>query len=272
MPSKKTTSKTPAPAPKTGAAPAKKTSTNKNAALFEKRPRVFSIGGSLRPKSDLTRFVRWPRYVKIQRQKRILLQRLKVPPAINQFSKALDKNHATTLFKLLNKYRPETDEERRKRIVAAAAQKAKEGEKAQPQTTTDRNQVVQYGLNNVTALVEQKKAKLVVIAHDVEPIELVLWLPSLCRKMDVPYVIVKGKARLGAVVHKKNAAVVALTNVKNEDKNELALLTQIAQDSFNKNAEVRRAWGGARLGVKSLATIRKREKALAKEKAGREGK
>ena len=72
----------------------------------------------------------------------------------------------------MNKYRPETDEERRKRIVAAAAQKAKEGEKAQPQTTTDRNQVVQYGLNNVTALVEQKKAKLVVIAHDVEPIEV----------------------------------------------------------------------------------------------------
>jgi len=169
----------------------------------------------------------------------------------------------------LNKYRPETDEERRKRIVAAAAQQAK-GEKAQPQTT-DKN-VVQYGLNHVTTLVEQKKAKLVAIAHDVEPVELVLWLPALCRKMGVPYVIVKGKARLGAVVHKKNAAVVAITNVKNEDKNELSLLTQIAQDSFNSNVEVRRAWGGARLGVKSLAAIRKREKALAKEKAGREGK
>jgi len=270
MPSKKQTSKTPAPAPKTGGAPAKKTSSNKNAALFEKRSRVFGIGGNLRPKSDLTRFVRWPRYVKIQRQKRILLQRLKVPPAINQFSKALDKNHATTLFKLLNKYRPETDEERRKRMVAAAAQKAKE-EKA-PQTTTDRNLVVQYGLNHITTLVEQKKAKLVVIAHDVEPVELVLWLPALCRKMDVPYVIVKGKARLGAVVHKKTAAVIALTNVKNEDKNELSLLTQIAQESFNKNVEARRAWGGARLGVKSLAAIRKKEKALAKEKAAREGK
>jgi large subunit ribosomal protein L7Ae len=271
MPSKKTTSKTPAPAPKTGSAPAKKTSTNKNAALFEKRPRIFGIGGNLRPKSDLTRFVRWPRYVKIQRQKRILLQRLKVPPAINQFSKALDKNHATVLFKLLNKYKPETDDERRKRVVAAAAQKAKEGEKAQP-PSTDRNLVVQYGLNHITTLVEQKKAKLVVIAHDVEPVELVLWLPALCRRMDVPYVIVKGKARLGAVVHKKTAAVVALTNVKNEDKNELALLTQIAQESFNKNVEARRAWGGARLGVKSLAAIRKKEKALAKEKAGREGK
>lgn len=37
------------------------------------------------------------------------------------------------------------------------------------------------------------------IAHDVDPIELVVWLPALCRKMEIPYCIVKGKARLGAV-------------------------------------------------------------------------
>jgi ribosomal protein L7Ae-like RNA K-turn-binding protein len=40
----------------------------------------------------------------------------------------------------------------------------------------------------------------VVIAHDVDPIELVVWLPTLCRKMEVPYAIVKGKSRLGAVI------------------------------------------------------------------------
>ena len=38
-----------------------------------------------------------------------------------------------------------------------------------------------------------------VIAHDVDPIELVIWLPALCRKMGIPYCIVKGKARLGQV-------------------------------------------------------------------------
>jgi ribosomal protein L7Ae-like RNA K-turn-binding protein len=47
----------------------------------------------------------------------------------------------------------------------------------------------------------------VAIAHDVNPIELVVWLPALCRKQGIPYAIVKGKARLGALVHKKNAAV-----------------------------------------------------------------
>ena len=51
--------------------------------------------------------------------------------------------------------------------------------------------VVKYGINHITTLVEQKQASLVVIAHDVDPIELVVWLPALCRRMDVPYVIVK---------------------------------------------------------------------------------
>ncbi len=70
---------------------------------------------------------------------------------------------------------------------------------------------LKFGLNHVTKLIEEKKAKLVVIASNVDPIELVVWLPTLCRKMDIPYCFVKGKARLGQLVHQKNAAVVALT-------------------------------------------------------------
>lgn len=60
--------------------------------LFEKRPKQFGIGGALPPKRDLHRFVKWPKVVRIQRQRRILKQRLKVPPSLNQFTKALDKN------------------------------------------------------------------------------------------------------------------------------------------------------------------------------------
>ena len=30
-----------------------------------------------------------------------------------------------------------------------------------------------------------------VIAHDVDPIELVIWLPALCKKQGIPYCIVK---------------------------------------------------------------------------------
>eukprot|EP00250_Pteridium_aquilinum_P009405 c18647_g1_i1 orf=230-544(+) len=75
--------------------------------LFEKRPKQFGIGGSLPYKKNLHRFVKWPKYVRIQRQRRVLNQRLKVPPALNQFTKTLDKNLASSLFKMLLKYRPE---------------------------------------------------------------------------------------------------------------------------------------------------------------------
>ena len=88
---------------------------------------------------------------------------------------------------------------------------------------------VKYGLNHCVALIEAKKASLVVIAHDVDPIELVVFLPALCRKMGVPYVIVKGKARLGTVVHKKTAAVLAVQDVKSEDQRELATLVSAAK-------------------------------------------
>jgi ribosomal protein L7Ae-like RNA K-turn-binding protein len=88
---------------------------------------------------------------------------------------------------------------------------------------------VKYGLNHTVALIEAKKASLVVIAHDVDPIELVIFLPALCRKMGVPYVIVKSKARLGTVVHKKTAAVLCVQDVKSEDQRELATLVSAAK-------------------------------------------
>ncbi|ERN06282.1 hypothetical protein AMTR_s00016p00218360 [Amborella trichopoda] len=82
-------------APKRGGkapVPAKKKAEKVVNPLFEKRPKQFGIGGALPPKRDLHRFVKWPKVVRIQRQRRILKQRLKVPPALNQFTKTLDKN------------------------------------------------------------------------------------------------------------------------------------------------------------------------------------
>lgn len=93
--------------------------------------------------------------------------------------------------------------------------------------------VVKFGINHITTLVENGKAQLVVIAHDVDPIELVVWLPALCRKMNVPYCIVKGKARLGAVVHQKTATALALTTCKNEDKLEFSKLIESMKANFN---------------------------------------
>jgi large subunit ribosomal protein L7Ae len=107
----------------------------------------------------------------------------------------------------------------------------------------------------------------VCIAHDVDPIELVVWLPALCRKMGVPYVIVKGKARLGAVVHQKTAAALALVGVKNEDQREFGKLAEAAKAAFNDGP--RAQWGGGIMGLKSQHKQKAKERVLARELAQR---
>ena len=92
---------------------------------------------------------------------------------------------------------------------------------------------------------------MVVIAANVDPIELVIWLPALCRKMNIPYCFVRGRAELGTLVHQKNAAVVALTEVRKEDETELNNLTTAFRTHFNENKEIRRQIGGFKKGAKS---------------------
>merc|ERR1712100_580786 len=83
----------------------------------------FGIGQDILPKRNLTRYVRWPKYVRIQRQRKVLYQRLKVPPSINQFQNALDRNLSINLFKLLHKYRPEDKATKKERLQGEAEKK-----------------------------------------------------------------------------------------------------------------------------------------------------
>jgi len=234
--------------------------------IFEKRPKNFGIGGDVQPPRDLTRFVRWPKYVRLQRQRQVLLKRLKVPPSVNQFKSTLHKADAKTLFALLDKYRPETRAElkKRERAQAAAGTGAKPADKPK--------YPVVYGLNHITSCIELRTVKLVIIAHDVDPLELVLWLPTLCRKKDIPYVIVKGRARLGKVVHMKTASALAITEVDQKDQASLALLTQKARDNFNSrySATMKGAYGGKIMGSKHRDLLAKADKRrLKKDKEGK---
>lgn len=134
--------------------------------------------------------------------------------------------------------------QKKQRLTKLAEAKAK-GESLD---TIKRPLSVISGINHVTSLIESDRAKLVVIAHDVDPVEvpssfpllslhpylasstftpffvlcshfpfqLVLWLPTLCRKKNIPYVIVKGKSRLGQLIGKKTTSVVALPEPRKE--------------------------------------------------------
>lgn len=205
--------------------------------------------------------MKWPQQVRLQRQRKVLNLRLKVPPAVAQFRTVLDKNSASLAFKLLNKYRPESAAEKKERLQKEAAAIA-EGKKKED--VSEKPYVVKYGLNHVVSLIENKKPKLVLIANDVDPVELVVFLPALCRKMGVPFAIVKGKSRLGTLVHKKQAAVVALTDVRSEDEAALSnLLSAIQAGWLPTYEENRRKWGGGIMGYKSQQKERKKQEAAA---------
>lgn len=229
---------------------------NKHPHLFHEIHKDYSIGQAVQPKRHLGRMVRWPRYIRIQRQKKILIDRLKIPPPINQFSKTLEKNSAANLFSLLFKYRPETKKQKAKRLKKEA-----EAEKAgKDKTEKTKPVVVKFGLNHVTTLIEKKEARLVIIAHDVNPIELVIWMPALCKRMGVPYCIVKGKARLGKIVHSKTASCLALTQVKKEDQHKLEQMISSYTAMFNDSYDAdRKKWGGGNLGFKARQVLRKKE-------------
>ena len=59
---------------------------------------------------------------------------------------------------------------------------------------------VRKGTNEATKAVERAQAKLVVIAEDVDPPEVVAHLPLLCDERKIPYVFVPSKEKLGTSV------------------------------------------------------------------------
>ena len=186
-----------------------------------------------------------------------MFMRLKSPPALNQFSQTIDKNQASKLIKLLSKYSPE-DKKTKKDRLQKEAEARKGGNKADHVGPKPIH--LKFGLNHITTLVEEGKAKLVVMAHDVDPLEIMVFLPGLCRAKNVPFCFMKSKARLGKLCHTKTATCVALTDVKKEDLQDFNGLQTTFKAQFNDNVALRRTWGGGLMGIKNQHMMAKREK------------
>ena len=86
------------------------------------------------------------------------------------------------------------------------------------------------------------------------------FLPTLCRKKNVPYCFVRGKAALGRLVHQKTATCVALTGVNKEDFTDFEKLTTVFNLQFNEDEKLRRTWGGGVMGIKNVHMMAAREK------------
>ncbi|ELK16531.1 Glutamate receptor 4 [Pteropus alecto] len=148
--------------------------------LFEKRPKNFGIEQDIQTKGTLPALSNGLLHSAAM-TRAILYQCLIVLPAINQFIEALDHQTATYLSKPALKYRPGTKQENKQRSLALAEKKAT----GKRDVITNKPPVLRAGVNTVTIWVENKKAQLVVTAHDVDPIKLVVFLPALCSKMGI---------------------------------------------------------------------------------------
>ena len=94
-------------------------------------------------------------------------------------------------------------------------------EKALQALETARNTgKVKKGTNEVTKMVERGHAKLVLIAGDVTPPEVVIHLPMLCEEKGIPVVVINTKAELGSAaglqVGSSAACVVEVGDAKDQ--------------------------------------------------------
>lgn len=198
-----------------------------------KQPKTISLKKIVSFKKDLSRFVKWPKYIKIQRQRRVFCQKLKIPPAIFQFTKTLDKNMTNQVFQLLFNYKKKE-----------LNQKTKSFKKDLENQKSQNSMMIKHGINTVSKLVKNKKSLFVLIANDVNPIDCVVWMPTLCAKMGVPYCIVKNKSRLGTLVNRKTTSCIALTYMDSKNNEDLEKLIDCFKQNFNQRySDAIKRWG-----------------------------
>ena len=71
---------------------------------------------------------------------------------------------------------------------------------------------IKKGTNEVIKSIERGESKIVVIAEDVSPPEVVYYLPMLCDERKVPYCYVKKRSDLGSKVGISSAASISIVD------------------------------------------------------------
>ncbi|KXB01231.1 50S ribosomal protein L7 [candidate division MSBL1 archaeon SCGC-AAA259O05] len=89
---------------------------------------------------------------------------------------------------------------------------------------------VRKGTNETTKAVERNDAELVVMAEDVDPPEILAYLPPLCEEKDVPYGYVPNKRELGSAAGIEVSAASAAIVDPGEAGDELqSVITQLEE-------------------------------------------
>ena len=95
---------------------------------------------------------------------------------------------------------------------------------------TKKSGKIKIGSNEATKASERGTAKLIVIAEDVSPPEIVMHLPLICKEKGIPYSFVSTKKDLGAIVGiEVGTAAIAVLD-EGETKKDFADLTKKIQE------------------------------------------
>lgn len=136
-------------------------------------------------------FVKWPRCIRA-----ILYKQLTALPDINQSPRPWTGKQLPNCLSLPKSAGQKQSRRRSKGCWSVLSRKLQAKGTSQPRDHLSSKQA-QYSHH-----LETKKSQLMVTAHNLDPTELLVVLPALCRKMGVPYYITKGTVRLGCLVHR----------------------------------------------------------------------
>ncbi|MFX1364439.1 MAG: ribosomal L7Ae/L30e/S12e/Gadd45 family protein [Promethearchaeota archaeon] len=85
-----------------------------------------------------------------------------------------------------------------------------------------RDSKIRKGMNEVTKSIERVQAKLVVMAEDVTPPEILFHIPLLCEEKGIPYGYLSTKKELGNVIRiNVSSSAIAIENVGSGNENAL---------------------------------------------------
>jgi len=86
-----------------------------------------------------------------------------------------------------------------------------------------RDSKIRKGMNEVTKAIERNLAKLVVMAEDVSPPEILFHVPLLCDEKKIPYAYLSTKKELGGAVRiNVSSSAIAVENVGTGNDNVLS--------------------------------------------------
>ncbi len=124
---------------------------------------------------------------------------------------------------------------------------------------------IKIGINEVTKTIERGNAKLVIIAEDVSPAEIVMHIPIIAKEKKITFSYAKTKEDLGKMVGiSAKASCIAITDAGSLQKELTTLTDKIEEVSGGKKAVVKEE--------KPKAEVKKEKPKVAEVKDAKENK